>query len=316
VKASFMHKLAKRKVKESKLVTESNPFVFERPLSEGDILISRDRALDWIRKNLQNGISLPLVIEGEPGVGKSTFLCQVYRLGKRAGLVSIYLDLKLISHDSFTEFVWDITKMIRDELTLQGVAVPKLEKRMLLIRPWQVFKQRFWQELHTTFSEQTMLIILDNFDALASRPSAPETNRSYRQYLFEMLTGSQEIFTVASVTGRLSAFTPMELSPFHRLLSYHLPLFSKTQTSRLVSNNNYFYFVEPVVDYIHSLTWGHPGDIQRLCHVLFSQLHGKNYQIVTVADIVSTLRLHLKPGDFRRATYHQRSKISYLPNSS
>lgn len=291
-----------------------NPFVYDKPVNKQGPYINRDRASNWVKENLKNKISLPLIIEGEPGVGKTTMLLEVKNIGQQLELISLYVDLKGISTGSFIDFLWGLGRAISRELLNAEIEPPPLEKRMLVIRPWQAFRQRFWQQLPAEVQNRGLLLILDNFDRLASKLATPETNRAFRQYLYELLSSSQEMYLVAAITGRLATFSPPELVPFNRLLRHELTLLSEEQTHKLLNMNGTYHISTPVATYIHSLTWGHPGDVQRLGYALFERMSNNNFTTTTVADVVSTLRTDMKPGNFKRAVIKQRAKVSYYPS--
>jgi hypothetical protein len=186
-----------------------------------------------------------------------------------------------------------------------------LEKRMLVLRPRQSFQTTFWRQLITNYNGQRMVLILDHFEYLAKKITSPETKRSYRQYLYKLLEESQDIYALTSLAGRMATYDPMDVAPFHQSLNYRITQFSRTQTYDLINQNRILNILQPVATYIHLLTGGHPADIQRLCHAIFERMQEYDLRVVTVADVVATLRTGIKPADFRRPVHQQRVKISY-----
>jgi len=292
-------------------MNNENSFVFDRPVDNSDILISREVALSWVFDNLDNDVGIPLTIDGAPGIGRTTFLKQVQKDGHLSDFVPIYVNLAQIQLDSFSEFLWVFGKTIVRELSDIGLSSPALEKRMLVLRPRQAFHKTFWRQLIVSYNERRLLLILDNFEILANKSTSPETNLGYRQYLFELLGESQDIYALTSLAGRMATYDPMELAPFHQSLNYRLTQFSKTQTYDLINQNRMLSILKPVATYIYSLTGGHPADIQRLCHAICERMQEYDLRVVTVADVVATLRSELKPADFRRPVHHQRAKLSF-----
>lgn len=293
-----------------------NPFIYDRPVGQQGLFINRRQVLGWVENNLKNKISIPLIIEGDPGIGKTSFLYDVKRRGSQMGFISLYVDIKKIPVNSFVDFLWGFGNALSEELAGLEITPPPVEKRMLIVRPWQAFKQRFWQPLSAKFQHRGLLLALDNFDRLASKIGTLERNRAFRQYLYDLLETSQDGYIVGSVTGRLRNFSPEELVPFNRLLSHQLSLLSEERTYELLNLNGIYFFSRPVATYIHSLTWGHPGDVQRLGNAIFERMAVNDYKVITVADVVNTLRSDLKPGDFRKAVYKQRTKVSYIPGTN
>lgn len=289
-----------------------NPFVFDGPVDGSDIMIPRAQALSWVSGNLKSAVTVPLIIEGPPGSGKTTFLYQVKKRALNKGIVPIYVNLKALPRGSYTDFLWGFGKSIVHELSALGLSTPLLEKRMLILRPWQAFKTNFWNELLLEFSSRHLLLLLDDFESLATSQASPESNRVYRQYLYELLEDSQHVYTVATISDGPSADELREAVPISQSLTFRLANFSEAQTYELLCYNRFMHYSTPVANYIYSLTWGHPRDIQRLCHAVFERMQARNLRVVTVADVVSALRTELKPADFGRPIFRQRAKVSYL----
>jgi KaiC/GvpD/RAD55 family RecA-like ATPase len=289
----------------------NNPFVFDRPVDDSDIFANREFALSWVFDNLDNEVSTPMIIEGAPGIGRTTFLKQVRKEGYLLDIVPIYVNLKELPLTSFSEFLWVFGKSVVRGLSDNGLSAPPLEKRMLVLRPWQAFQKIFWQPLMASYSGRRLLLILDNMEHLAHQSTSPETNRAYRQYLHELLEESQGMKVLASIAGRMATYDPMDIAPFHQSFNYRLSHFTEMQTYELINQNRMLDIFLPVATYIYSLTGGHPADIQRLCHAIFERMKSYNIRVVTVADVVATLRTELKPADFRRPVHHQRVKTTY-----
>lgn len=297
-------------------MTNNNPFVFDRPVNDSDLMICREDALAWYRDNVNQALRTPLIIEGGNGIGKSTFLNQLCELSLDSGTIPIAINLSMLPVHSFTDFLWGFGTKITQGLSKNGLLAPALEKRMLILRPGQVFKQAYWQKLSQSFPGKRLAILLDNIDTLASGPASPGSNRTYREYLGELLNADSGIHFVATVTGRLATYEPIELMPFHEAPSFHLTTLSELQTYELINANHALAVSKSVSSYIHSLTWGHPHDIQRLCHALFERVQTFNLRVITVADVAATLRTKLDPGDFKKSIYQQRTKVSYIPGQS
>ncbi len=290
---------------------DKNPFVFDRPVDDSNLFVSREKALSWVFDNLDNSLNMPLTIHGAQGIGRTTFLGQVHKEASLQEIIPIYVNLKQMPLDSFSEFLWVFGKTIVGGLADIGLSAPPLEKRMLILRPRQAFHQSFWRQLIEDYKGRRILLIFDNFESLANKSISAEVNREYRQYLFSLLEESQNVFALTSFAGRIETYDPMELAPFHPTLNYRISQFTEKQTGDLINQNPVLSIQKSLTSYIFSLTRGHPADIQRLCHAIFERMQLYNFRVVTVADVVSTLRTDLKPADFRRPIYHIKENLSY-----
>ena len=293
--------------------TLSNPFVVGEPISGDSIFVGRQSIFGWLQEKSRNREgSTPLILEGMPGIGKSSILKQVMsgRLG--VGIIPVFIDLIDMPTDNLSDFLWSIAKSTMRSLELIRIHEPSLEKRLLVLRPWQAFYQHFWQYIPQVIGEQTLVFAFDNFNALISNRRDYDELAALRQRLFSLFNSQDNVRILVTLIGRFEAFDPMNLAPFQNALNLRVPAFTLDEVTDLLRQAGSFPIFSDLLAYIYELTGGHPGDIQRLCHTLHEQGRVRKLRQITIADIVFTLENQFQPRDFDTAVYRRKAEHTIL----
>ena len=291
--------------------TLPNPFVCDTPVTGRDMFVGRRRVFDWILEELASSEPFPpFVLEGQPGIGKTSVLGQIItgRLGR--GPIPIYLDVCRLPLGGLTEFLWALAKATMGALDKQNIPGPRLEKRLLVLRPWQAFNQHFWRYLAEAAADRPLLFMLDNFDELVGDESDSQTRSIYRQRLYELFESSGRIAVLLTLTSRLQAFDPHVLAPFHIARSHHLSAFTPAETLELLRRAASFPAFSDLSTLIHDLTGGHPGDVQRIGYTLHERGRSHKLRQITLTDVMAVLDMDLRPKDFQSAVYARRAKMT------
>ncbi len=289
----------------------SNPFVVGEPISGDSLFIGRQAIFNWLLEQSKiDGGSTPLILAGMPGIGKSSILKQVMsgRLGE--GIIPTYVDLIDLSSESLSSFLWSIAKSTMRSLELHGIQEPALEKRLLVLRPWQAFNQHFWQYIPQAIGERLLLFAFDNYNALISYGRDYDNLAAFRQRLFSLFDSQDNVRILLTLTGRIEAFDPISLAPFQNARYLRVPAFTLDEATELLRQAGSFPIFSDLSAYIYELTGGHPGDIQRLCHTLHEQGRVHKLRQITIADIVFNLDNYFQPRDFVTAIYRRKSEHS------
>lgn len=285
--------------------TIKNPFTPDRPARQDVDFIGREDVIESIRDSLTHNISSdkapadePLVICGPPGIGKTSLLYRLVDGAMDTQMDLLYADFWEIDTGTFSNFLWQLAKTIMASMKLQGLDTPHIEKRMLVLNPELVFRQRFWNPLLTRAQSAPLVFVWDNFDALLGQRRVNHNLPSLRAYLYDLLQTGAPVGLLPAITGRVEAMGEMALSPFRLEKSHRLSNLNKAQTLRLIQKSEQMNVFGPVADFIFGLTSGHPGDTHRLCHSLYERHVTRGHMQLTVADIIAVLGQDLKPGDF------------------
>ncbi|MGD2078171.1 MAG: ATP-binding protein [Chloroflexota bacterium] len=283
-----------------------NPFTPDRPARKGFEFIGREEALESVRNSLGHSpVDDPVIICGPAGIGKTSLLYQLLEGALNQPVTVLYADIHTMDSGSFSGFLWQLAKAIMsrmEELQLEG---PRIEKRMLILNPQLVFRQRFWNPLLAKARTMPLLMAWDNFDTLSGSIPGDHYRQALRAYLFDLLDTDQPVDLLLSVTGRVEAIEKNALAPFQLKRSYRLTNLTEEQTLQLIRQPGRSTIFGSVAEFIYSLTAGHPGDTHRLCHALYERQKLYKYRQVTIADVIAVLQDALGPSNFVGDVYRR-----------
>lgn len=289
-----------------------NPFIPDRPARGSNEFIGRAAAINWIRDALhETSATMPLTISGSPGAGKTSLLYHLVDAGREGDVGVLYADIRAMSSDNMSAFLWQLAKAIMVGMEDQGLRGPRIEKRMLVLNPLLVFRQRFWQPLINRALETPLLLAWDNFDCLAERSGGDHNVQAIRAYLYGLLETESPLDLLLTVTARVEAIVENSLSPFRLEHSYRITNLNREQTLQLIRYSDEFPVFEAVAEFIYDLTAGHPGDVQRLCHVLFQRQLARGHTQITAADVLAILQQELSPSEFSGAVYRRLDRTTF-----
>ena len=242
---------------------QANPFIPDRPARGNNEFVGRSAAIKWIRDALhKTPATAPLSISGSRGIGKTSLLYHLGDAGLGSNVGVLYADIRSMNSGNMSAFLWQLAKAIMVGMEDQGLSSPRIEKRMLVLNPLMVFRQRFWQPLINRAVETPLLLAWDNFDCLAERSNGDHNVQAIRAYLYGLLDTESPLDLLLTVTGRVEAIVENSLSPFRLKRSYRITNLNREQTLQLIRYAGNLPVFEPVADFIHGLTAGHPGDVQ------------------------------------------------------
>ncbi len=290
----------------------ANPFIPDRPARGNPEFVDRAAASKWIWDALhQTPATSALTISGSHGVGKTSLLFHLVDTGQESDIGVLYADIRAMNLSNISAFLWQLAKTIMVGMEDLGLSGPRIEKRMLVLNPLLVFRQRFWQPLLSRALETPLLLAWDNFDCLAERPDGDHNVQAIRAYLYGLLETESPLDLLLTVTGRVEAIVENSLSPFRLERSYRMTNLNREQTLQLTRYSDRFPVFEPVAEFIHDLTAGHPGDVQRLCHVLFERHLARGHTQIAAADVLAVLQQELSPSEFSGAVYRRLDRTTF-----
>ncbi len=142
-----------------------NPYIPGQPVDDPDLFFGRRETLTSIRESLLKGRRV-FVISGPPRMGKSSLLRQVGH-GLPQGFLAVRLDLREEEAPSLDRLLWRLADAIAHQARGQSdIQVPAPN--------WEEFEahtalllDRFWPEVRSALSDPSLVLLLDDLDALA-----------------------------------------------------------------------------------------------------------------------------------------------------
>ncbi len=289
-----------------------NPYIFGRPLEKSDPFFGRHDEISWIKRSVWTEKERqPLAIKGSPGIGKTSIVNRLVHDTDSQKLITIGIDASQIFDLDVRDFLWRFSQEITKGLAECGRVAPSLQKRMLVLRPLEVFSKRFWMPLAKTMSGERLLIAFDDadflFGLLGERSPGIET-LDIMSRLFKEVETIEFLLVLSDNVKR----KPLEGDLlFDKLRILEIANFDKQQSLDIIRQAYPRRIADIVGTYIFNLTGGHPSDLQRLCHALYERcLHlGTNH--ITLADVAVTLAMDLVPGDFQMPVFKRRNIYKY-----
>lgn len=288
-----------------------NPYVFDRVLESNEIFVGRQNEMHWIQSNLEVSNSLsPLILNGQPGIGKSSLLKRIERGKLASNHIIVYLDLKRLPLDDMRHFLWDLSKQAISSLLSQGIQPPLPQKRMFSSLPRKAFKEKFWHPL-MNLADRDIFFLFDHADALAIGANNRTIQQDIREYFYDLFNKEQRNNYLFSMTYRPESFNKDLFKPFEISISMRMSHLTQNETEILLNKPAKYLMLKEALHYIYDLTKGHPRDVQRIGHALFFRNEKLGLKTITVSDISSILEGTLQPADFYTPVYGRRARIKH-----
>lgn len=285
-----------------------NPFIFGRPLEISDPFFGRRDEISWIRRAVWTEIERqPLVIRGSPGIGKTSIVNRLVHDTDSQNLTTIGIDASQIFDLNVRDFLWRFSQEITKGLASSDRVAPSIQKRMLVLRPVEVFSKRFWMPLAKIMSDERLLIAFDDADILFGL--SEET--SYGAEIVDIMSRlykeveSIEFLLVLSDNVKRKQLAGDLL--FDNSWILEIGNFDKQQSLDIIRQAYPRRIADIVGTFIYDLTGGHPSDLQRLCHALLERCLHLGINHITLADVAVTLAMDLDPGDFQMPVFKRRN---------
>lgn len=289
-----------------------NPFVYDRPLEKTDRFVGRQQVLSRIHSSFQDGSARrPLVLSGMAGIGRTSTIRKLASSKSPHSLITAHINTPGLIGDDIRDFLWRISEAIDDGVRDTGLQLPDLQKRMLVLRPIQVFRKRYWAPLDEVLGGRRLLLAFDDADVLAYGLAGDSLESDILDIMHELFKNSSRIEFLFGLTGYAVSDSTGWLDFFEELRSVNIPKFEFDQSAELMRQASPFHILGDVGRYIHILTGGHPGDLQRLCHALYERCILLGISHVTMADVAVTLALSLSPGEFYTPVYDRQAMIKH-----
>jgi hypothetical protein len=297
-------------------MSESNPFVFNKPVENPKFLLGRSSIFRWIDQNLGGAArNHAIVVSGSPGIGKTSILHNLTLLTSPHEFTIIQIDARDLNRVKSSESTWRLIKSFNRSLSAQTLLHPGVEKPRIMLQPERVFIKDYWEPLNQSEEIRQILLVIDNMELLTSEMNIGHELKRKREFLWSLVEDYDNVEMLFGLQGRPELYSSEAIYPFTIASSYHLQYLTKDETTALLNMPDQYIIPDYVCDYIFRLTHGHPADVQRLAYQIFERSIESGYRLITVADVLAILSSDLKGADFYQPVYVQRedTKLVYSP---
>ncbi len=267
---------------------DPNPYVVGRPLQKGSVFFGREETFENIRRNLsgkhQDNI---LVLYGQRRTGKTSILYQLrHHLNQR--FIPVLIDMQGILDEGLSAFLYTIAQNIWRTLRDQGIELTRPEQVDFLEWPGIYFEDIFLQKVFDNLQNQSLILMLDEFELLESRVEAGKLDAGVFDFLRHLMQHYSKLNFIFAGTHRLEEMSSDYWSFLFNIAIY-IKVFSLDEKSarKLI--------LEPTVESLEideiavqkmlRLSAGHPHFLQLLCHGLVNYCNINHVSYVTIHQV-------------------------------
>ena len=253
-----------------------NPFVFRGPVSAPEVFVGREAAFTFIERTLAGGQrARGIVIEGRPGIGRSSLLAQIEdRFGDRT--MCALIDPHGLDTSGPDGGLLELShRLLR---TFPGGEDEVLDKAAFEAHPASAFERGVVEPLKRSAGSRRLVITIDDAEHLWAdgQDGSIILKALQRAMRTHSSLGSILAFRSGSVPDALRSAPRFSLSTLEREEAIEL---IKAPIRSLYALS------EPATGQLLELSGRHPQVLQQLCHALFEQWPSQPSGRITLDDV-------------------------------
>lgn len=284
-----------------------NPFVYGHPLGKNDHLYGREKLLSRLDQMVSDKEHYkPLLLFGPEGIGKTSLLVHFLMSRIQRHSPGTLVDTRTLIGFNLQDFLWRTSQAINRALKQLSIPTPPLQKRSLVLRPEHEFRKLFWLPLLETLGDRRLIVALDDAEQLLSGSPSGEQHRNIIETLQRLDEMSPKVIIFFVCTDLPDQWPPERTLYLKEIRTIELRPFAPETSAQVLRQIEPPYVADETAAYIHSLTGGHPQDLQRLGHALYERSAQLGIRQITIADVMAELATNLSPADFSSAVYRRR----------
>lgn len=244
-----------------------NPYVIGNSVGNSSAFVGRDDVLREVLNILRHHKQNAILLFGQRRIGKTSVLRELEaKLPTQGDFLTIFFDLQDQSRRSLSDILQALANKISDNL--QNV------DSNLDNHPEEAFRDWLVNVVSKSLQEKRLVLLLDEFDALASYDEQGTTN-AFFHYLHGLLENidPEKINFVFAVGRNAKDLNEIAGSLFKGIISQRVSLLKKDDTTKLIhlaKENNSLHWLEKAIERIWQQTNGHPFITQCLCYTLWN----------------------------------------------
>jgi photosystem II stability/assembly factor-like uncharacterized protein len=276
----------------------ANPYVFDSPISVGELFFSRDDIFRSIKEALVDREQDNLIIlYGQRRIGKTSVLHQVgHRLSEQ--YISVLIDLQSVPSDSPEGFLWELASAIEQALHRdRNIKVELPSQDQFLADPQHTFGHDFLARVEEALGDRYLILMLDEAHLIREKAQQGHWEGDAFEYLFNLTHQHPRLGLILSVESQ----EPPSLPSVG--IQKKVGFLNRDEAIQLVVQpvQGILTYDPEAIERILSLTSGHPYYVQLLCHNLFAYCQRVNASAVTLTDVEAILPevIERAGGDFQ-----------------
>ncbi len=260
----------------------TNPYIAGDPVGKTSCFIGRDDVLLAVENLLRHSTENAITLHGQRRIGKTSILQYLaMHLQNTGPYHPIYFDLMYMADAPLAEILRELARKITLELDLPNDYIKDITE--------EVFQNTFLPKvIHFLPDQDSLVLLLDEFDVLADPQSEKEIKRQFFGYLSKLRQLDPKHLKFIFVLGRnVDDLDVMAGLLFKDIRFHRITLLSENEIQELVSlaqQNGSLHWRTEAITRIWELTSGHPYLTQALCSQIWDDAH---YNIADEAPVVS-----------------------------
>ncbi len=295
------------------LSTSSNPYIINEAVSNPAMFFGHTEVFDWIKAALSDktpqihGDNEPLILYGPPGIGKSSILKQLERGVMGDKLLILHIDIQQMQLNTISDFLWSLSsKMNRETIPAEiRIMVPLVAKERFTADPTTAFDEFLAIFSQKRLGDRQLILAFDDMDILIGQSQAGYVEHEILTYLSELQQRANNLTYIFTLNGPVDKLPDDALAPFNLSRRHPVQNFDQQTTLSFLRGSALFNTASVVGNYIHFLTGGHPGDIQRICYDLYQRRENNKLLHIALADVVAVTRQSKGTNRFQTPVHQQ-----------
>ncbi|HEY3998490.1 MAG TPA: ATP-binding protein, partial [Candidatus Xenobia bacterium] len=265
-----------------------NPYVPGLPLEVGsELFLGREDIFKFVAQNLSSAHRRVMVLTGQRRMGKTSLLKQL-PLRLPSQLVPVFVDCQGLECRGLGNLLFHLAYIIGDFLEADGVPVPIPPINDFQERPLLTFERDFLRPLGVALGDRTLLLLIDEFQALDEAVEAGDLTPGHLGFLRSLMQHQDKLTFLFSGLQK----------PFEQARDHWQPVFNialRREVGLLEPQHLRELIEKPVAGLVHyhagaveeliRLTCGQPYLTQLFCDRLINRLNDQRETEVRVPQI-------------------------------
>lgn len=270
-------------------MTKINPYIIGRPIHEKDKFYGQGEIFSFIRDQLGQ-CSKIILLQGQRRIGKTSVLKQIPRFLEDLDdfvFIKVSLEDKNAKNirDLFCDLATEISDYIQNYLDTEfnDILYPKDNDNLDIVE-W--FEQTFITEVHTTFDNKNIVLMLDEYDHLYNIVTDTENNNFYQKF-HSIVNRDEKLFIIPVIGKDIEGLSIYLRDSLRATPKQRIGLLDRENAKRLIIEpaKDILEYEAEAIKAILELSANHPYFTQVLCYSLFSNARAENDWVVTSENV-------------------------------
>lgn len=253
-----------------------NPYIPGLPLDLGsELFLGREDVFKFLQENFLTAPKRVILLVGQRRMGKTSILKQL-PLRLPQGFFPVFVDCQGLEHAGIGNLLYHLAYMVSDTLAANNIDLPIPDLATFQERPMFSFEYGFLKPALAKLSGRTMLILLDEFQALDEAVESGQLETEIFGFLRSMMQHQDKLcFLFSGLQRPLEEAHDLWQPVFNVALRKEVGLLEVNYARELIEKPvaGRMQYDESALEELLRLTCGHPYLTQLFCDRIISHLN-------------------------------------------